>query len=55
MLTYHYFISNISDSTTYAHFSVQNAFDTTDHNGAVSFEVSLKFLVCVCVCVLIML
>ena len=49
MLTYHYFISNISDSTTYAHF-LFNAFDT-DHNGAVSFEVSLKFLVCVCVCV----
>ena len=49
MLTYHYFISNISDSTTYAHF-LFNAFDK-DHNGAVSFEVSLKFLVCVCVCV----
>lgn len=29
---------HISDSTTYAHF-LFNAFDT-DHNGAVSFEVS---------------
>lgn len=47
MLTYHYFISNISDSTTYAHF-LFNAFDT-DHNGAVSFEVSLRGFVCVCV------
>ena len=51
MLTYHYFISNISDSTTYAQF-LYNAFDT-DHNGAVSFEVSLR--VCVCVYVFLIM